>query len=55
MTQIILENARVFDGVSEECPDGGLALTTQVLGETHLAGLRPSFLSFMRTCWTSPA
>ncbi|MFC5676943.1 metal-dependent hydrolase family protein [Aeromicrobium endophyticum] len=22
MTQIILENARVFDGVSEECPDG---------------------------------
>lgn len=35
--------------------DSGLALTTQVLGETHLTGLQPSFLSFMRTCWTSPA
>ncbi|WP_456695661.1 alpha/beta hydrolase [Aeromicrobium sp. P5_D10] len=35
--------------------DSGLALTTQVLGETHVTGLQPSFLSFMRTCWTSPA
>lgn len=35
--------------------DSGLALTTQVLGETHLTGLQPSFLSFMRTCWSSPA
>lgn len=35
--------------------DSGLALTTQVLGETHLTGLQPSFLSFMRTCWTTPA
>lgn len=34
--------------------DSGLALTTQVLGETHLTGLQPSFLSFMRTCWSSP-
>lgn len=32
--------------------DSGLALTTQVLGETHLTGLQPSFLSFMRTCWS---
>ena len=22
MTQVILENARIFDGVSEECPEG---------------------------------
>lgn len=35
--------------------DTGLTLTTQVLGETHLTGLQPSFLSFMRTCWTRPA
>jgi predicted alpha/beta superfamily hydrolase len=35
--------------------DSGLALTTQVLGETHLTGLQPAFLSFMRTCWSSPA
>lgn len=33
----------------------GLALTTQVLGETHLTGLQPAFLSFMRTCWSSPS
>lgn len=35
--------------------DSGLALTTQVLGETHVTGLQPAFLSFMRTCWSSPA
>nr|WP_231895968.1 alpha/beta hydrolase-fold protein [Gordonia sp. LAM0048] len=35
--------------------DSGLSLTTQVLGDTHLTGLQPSFLSFMRNCWTSPA
>ncbi|GAA1584837.1 hypothetical protein GCM10009804_46400 [Kribbella hippodromi] len=35
--------------------ESGLTLTTQVLGETHLTGLQPSFLSFMRTCWSSPA
>ncbi|MBM7517097.1 alpha/beta hydrolase [Nocardioides nitrophenolicus] len=35
--------------------ESGLALTTQVLGETHLTGLQPAFLSFMRTCWSSPA
>ena len=35
--------------------DSGLALTTRVLGETHLTGLQPSFLSFMRTCWSGPA
>lgn len=35
--------------------ESGLALTTQVLGETHVTGLQPSFLSFMRTCWSSPA
>lgn len=33
--------------------DSGLALTTQVLGETHLTGLQPAFLSFMRTCWSN--
>ncbi|MEV0110465.1 alpha/beta hydrolase-fold protein [Nocardia sp. NPDC050799] len=32
--------------------DSGLALTTQMLGETHLTGLQSSFLSFMRTCWS---
>lgn len=35
--------------------ESGLALTTQVLGETHLTGLQPAFLSFMRTCWSSSA
>jgi predicted alpha/beta superfamily hydrolase len=35
--------------------DSGLTLTTQVLGDTHVTGLQSSFLSFMRTCWTSPA
>jgi predicted alpha/beta superfamily hydrolase len=34
--------------------ESGLALTTQVLGETHLTGLQPAFLSFMRTCWSNP-
>ncbi|WP_435120897.1 alpha/beta hydrolase [Amycolatopsis thermoflava] len=35
--------------------ESGLALTTAVLGETHVTGLQPSFLSFMRTCWSRPA
>lgn len=34
--------------------ESGLALTTRVLDETHLTGLQPAFLSFMRTCWSSP-
>lgn len=35
--------------------DTGLALTTQVLAETHLTGLQPSFVDFMRSCWTQSA
>lgn len=30
----------------------GLALTTQVLGDTHVTGLQSSFVGFMRSCWT---